>query len=169
MHFFKYDKSKKREIKNLRYPDKIKNSDLLSYFERLKTKEEKIEKVEIFKNNLEYFPIKTFGAWHEFTVVESTNWFWSFEKQNFGICVQRSKEYSIVKNKLIGEDRTGRVDDEGRAPQSVKNNGETIYNIVEWIHRNECVEGEYHWWNKNCQRFASALYEAISRQKGENL
>jgi hypothetical protein len=166
MHYKEKDKESDKE--NDKYSTiEIEDSNLRSYFGDLGTKKEEIEKVEIFKNNLTGFPIVA-GAWHEFTVVESTSWFWSFEKQDYGICVQRSKDKLIVKDKFRGKDRKGSVKDEGRAAQ-LGRYGETIYDIFNWIYKNDFVIEGYHITKKNCHYFASLLFEAIARQEGRRL
>ena len=103
-------------------------------------------------------------------MVRSTkNWYWSFEKQDYGICVQRSKNPLLVKYMLKGKDRKGSMDNEGRALQS-GSDGKTIYDIFNWIYRNDYVNEGYSIFNKkHCQTFASVQYEAISRQNGRQL
>ncbi len=86
----------------------------------------------------------------------------------YGICVQRSKKESNVKNKLKGENRTDRsMKKEGRAANG--RYGETIYDIINWIYRRGEVNKGYHWQTSNCQIFASVLFEAIDRQKYRRL
>jgi len=78
----------------------VEKEQLLKLFEELETKEEEIREAKIWKHPLSYLP-GIFGDWHEYTVVKSTNWYWSFEKQMDGIYVQRSKNEADVKNQFM--------------------------------------------------------------------
>jgi hypothetical protein len=140
---------------------------LLNYFKKLGTKEEKICKAKIWKHPLSYLP-GIFGDWHEYTVVESTNWYWSFEKQMDAIYMQRSKNETDVKNKLDGEGRSNRIVPEGRSNDNVQY-GENVYNIIEWIINRKALDTTYHITESNCHYFASLLYEAIVRDCGRRL
>jgi len=145
----------------------LEKTQLLNYFKKLGTKKEEILKAKIWKHPLSYLP-GSLGDWHEYTVVESTNWYWSFEKQTDGIYVQRSKKEADVKNKLYGEDRSWRIGPEGRSNDNVEYE-ETIYNIIEWIINRKALDKTYHVLKSNCHFFASLVYQAIVRDSGRRL
>lgn len=149
--------------------DKIEDDNLHEYFGALGAYGEKILMVEIFKHNLrsKYLP-KLFGLWHEFTVVRSTNWWWSFEKQSDAIYVQRSVEKATVRNRFKGKRRTGRVVYEGRDAEYGRI-GDSIFHIFDWIYAKDEIHGGYHLTKSNCHYFASLLFEAIARQKDRAL
>ena len=109
-----------------------------------------------------------FGAWHEYTIVESTNWYWSFEKKADAIYVQRSKNEADVINKCVGEERNKPIWPEGRSNDNVQYE-EKIYNIIEWIINRGEIGNTYHFTKRNCHYFASLLYEAIVRAKNRRL
>lgn len=146
---------------------KINEQQLLDYFEGLGAQEEELLNANIWKHALEYLT-GWFGDWHEFTVVESTNWYWSFEKQSNAIYVQRSKKLADVKYKIDGSDRKNTVKTEGRSTRDVGHN-ENIYNIMEWIINRRELHKTYHLTNSNCHFFASLLYEAVCRDCGRRL
>lgn len=127
----------------------------------LDTSNEKIEMTWIYKNNLgSSFIPKWFGFWHEFTVVKSTNYFWSFEKNMDCILVQRAKMETEVKDSILQHDRTGWVEPEGRPP--VKgSDGKTVFDIFQWIYDVDYVNKGYHILRSNCHYFASLLYESM--------
>ncbi|KAI5154530.1 hypothetical protein ENBRE01_3405 [Enteropsectra breve] len=59
-----------------------------------------IQETIIFSEILKYKLSWLFGSmghWHEYTLVETTNWHWSFEKNTEGIFVQRSKNKKYVR------------------------------------------------------------------------
>lgn len=140
---------------------------LLNYFEGLKTKKEEILTARIWKHALKYLS-GLVGDWHEFTVVESTNWYWSFEKQMDAIYVQRSKKLADVKYKINGSDRCNTVKPEGRFNNNVGYK-ENIHNIIQWIINRGELSNTYHITESNCHFFASLLYEAIVRNCGRRL
>ena len=145
----------------------VEKEQLLKFFEELETKEEEIREAKIWKHPLSYLP-GIFGDWHEYTVVESTNWYWSFEKQMDGIYVQRSKNEADVKNQFYGKSRSARIWPEGRFNNSVMH-GENVYNISQWIINRNALGRPYHVTRSNCHYFASLLYEAIVRDCGRRL
>src|SRR5699024_10846359 len=90
----------------------LDEDELLDHFRHFGTRE-KLLNVEICKHRLTV-ATGLFGDWHEFLVIESTNFWWSFEKQNCALVVQRSKKISKVKDQLNGEDRPTPINGEGR-------------------------------------------------------
>ncbi|KAE9546932.1 hypothetical protein FO519_009856, partial [Halicephalobus sp. NKZ332] len=113
----------------------LNEEKLLNDFEKLKANEEEILKAKIWKYPLWKLQVIFGGLWHEYTVVKSTNWYWSFEKQMDGIYVQRSREITDVKDKLNGKDRSALIRPEGRSNDDI-NYKENIYNVIEWIINN---------------------------------
>lgn len=162
LHFTDYYSNKSR-------PD-MKEEELLDYFGRLGTNEEEILNAQIFQYGLlELF--NQAGIWHEYVVVESTNWYWSFEKQRNAIYVQRSKEKTDVKYKCDRKERVSNRDN--IAPEArghkVVNYNEKIYNIFQWIINRKELNKSYHFWSSNCQTFASVLHGAIVRRSSRRL
>jgi hypothetical protein len=149
-------------------PTEVSDNDLKSHFAKVEGTGEDIKQVWIYKHNLSSLVPKWFGAWHEFTVVESKSWYWSFEKDSKGIRVQRGKTLKSVKEYYRGERRTGTVEPEGRPSQQGRK-GDTIQDIFIWIYRKDYLNQSYHVTESNCHYFASLLFEAIARQKGRQL
>ena len=162
LHFIDYygDESACRRVATL------DEDDLLDHFRHFGTRE-KLLNVEICKHRLTG-ATGLFGDWHEFLVIESTNFWWSFEKQNYALVVQRSKKISKVKDQLNGEDRPTPINGEGRSAD-VESKRESIYNIMEWIIERGELDRTYHITKSNCQFFASVLFEAIARRHGRRL
>ncbi|CAB3401595.1 unnamed protein product [Caenorhabditis bovis] len=141
----------------------IEADDLLEFFDEQGASAEVIVKAKIWKHQLfDVFPA-WFGLWHEYIVVETTNWFWSFEKFSCSLFVQRSRRLDDVLRRIAGKSRKperpeGRWDDDVRF-------GETIQNVIEWILNTGKLETNYDTFKSNCHFFASLLYEAITRTK----
>jgi hypothetical protein len=148
-------------------PAEVSDNDLKSHFAEVEGTEEDIVRVDIFKSNLKPYIPKLCGAWHEFIVVESKSWYWSFEKDSKGIRVQRGKTLKSVKEYYRGEKRPGTVKPEGRDFQLGQ--GDKIQDIFIWIYRKDYLNHSYHVTKSNCHYFASLLFEAIARQKGRQL
>ncbi|CAJ0570895.1 unnamed protein product, partial [Mesorhabditis spiculigera] len=104
-----------------------------------------------------------FGYWHEYTIVRSTNWYWSFEKNSTGIFVQRSKNLIDVHCYFAGE---ARKEDRSEGRSSVVAFHENILDVGKWIVNRGELSATYHYTERNCHHFASLLYEAITRTKG---
>ena len=145
----------------------LNKEELSDYFKKLETNKEEIWKARIWKYHI--IPLLGyFGYWHEFTVVESTNWWWSFEKQMDALYVQRSRKPTDVKEYMGKKRRDKKVFPEGRFNDDIKYK-ETIYNIIEWIINNKELNNTYHGTQSNCHYFASEVYEAIVRTCGKRL
>lgn len=145
----------------------ITEEELLRYFKNLGTKGEKISSVQIFQYGL--FPIlEKVGLWHEYVIIKSTNYYWSFEKDRTGLHVQRSSKEADVKEKHDENNQQLRVDPEARGRIDVDYE-DTIYNGIQWIINREELDNTYHYWSSNCQIFASLFYEAIARRKNRRL
>ncbi|GMS87648.1 hypothetical protein PENTCL1PPCAC_9823, partial [Pristionchus entomophagus] len=130
---------------------------------------EHIEKAKIWKYPLKREFLALFGAWHEFTLVESTNWYWTFEKYMDGLYVQRARHIDYVKNLHVGDKRSVYdIRGEGRESNAITF-GESIGNVISWIDANNELGNKYNLAQSNCHYFASRVYEAITRTAGKRL
>ncbi|CAG2168442.1 unnamed protein product [Oppiella nova] len=150
-------------------PVEISDDEVETYFAEVEGTEENIVDARIYKNNLftSWLP-KLGGMWHEFTVVESKSWYWSFEKNAEGIQVQRGKTLKSVRDSFRGEARVGSVEPEGRPPTK-GHKGDTIQHIFVWIYKKDELNKDYHVTKSNCHFLASMVFEAIARLKGRKL
>ncbi|CAL2027694.1 unnamed protein product [Caenorhabditis brenneri] len=142
--------------------EKYSAGQLIEFFENeLDGKKEKITFAEIRKYSLvKHSVTQLFGVWHEYTLVKTTNWWWSFEKTMEGIFVQRKKEKSQVQQEFGNEVRQNDIP-EGRSSDVLY--GENIEKIADWIFNRDELNNTYDVRRQNCHFFASLLYEAITR------
>lgn len=139
-------------------PTQIKSNNLRNYFERIGTKNEKILHIDVFKTrlgNLSDSDSSIDPFWHEFIIIKSTNYFWSFEKHNFGICVQCSRHISDVKDKFKGERRKNKV--KGHELYLTVSSEYTVFDVFNWIYTNNCLNSGYNVATNNCKNFVSKL------------
>ncbi|GMS78026.1 hypothetical protein PENTCL1PPCAC_201, partial [Pristionchus entomophagus] len=130
---------------------------------------EHIEKAKIWKYPLKGELSVLIGAWHEFTLVESTKWYWTFEKYMDGLYVQRAKKKACVKNMYVGDKRSDcDIRGEGRESNEITFQ-ESIGDVISWIDKNKEQNKKYHLTQSNCHHFASRVYEAITRTAGMRL
>ncbi|CAL2027693.1 unnamed protein product [Caenorhabditis brenneri] len=132
---------------------------------RLQAENEIIKFAKIRKYNLWWIP-GWFGNWHEYTLIQSTNYWWSFEKMSSGIHVQKSKNKEDVQCTFEGEPRN-KDRPEGRS--AIVSHGENILDVAKWIIMRNELGNPYHVTKRNCHYFASLLYEAIVRKEGRRL
>ncbi|EGT58361.1 hypothetical protein CAEBREN_19348 [Caenorhabditis brenneri] len=162
LHFWDDDKKKWIQV----------SADKVHQFFRnvLKAEGEIIIFSEIRKYDLDMIPEWRipgwFGNWHEYTLVETTNWYWSVEKMAEGLFVQRSKSKNIIRCKFGADDRS-KDRSEGRS--SNVSFGENLMKIAQWIINRRELGNTYHVLDRNCHHFASLLHEAIVRSEGRRL
>ncbi|CAJ0570892.1 unnamed protein product, partial [Mesorhabditis spiculigera] len=138
---------------------KLESEEIIDYFrDKLEADEEKIIFAEIRKYDLGLVTA-WFGHWHEYTLVETTNWFWTFEKNSKGIYVQRAKRNSDVRCWFAG---VKRKKDRSEGRSSAVEFGENALDAAHWIINRGELDKTYHWTESNCHFFASLLYEAIT-------
>ena len=122
---------------------------------------DQILRIKIMKNNLgtNLMP-QLFGLWHEYVIIESNNYFWSFEKDKEGLYVQRSSSEAAVTNLLFGHRRKGDPQPEDRGE---KQGRDRIIDVIHWIHGGRHLsQGTFHIFQNNCHYFASELYKRFS-------
>ncbi|CAB3409547.1 unnamed protein product [Caenorhabditis bovis] len=136
--------------------------ELLKFAEEEGANDEIIKEAKIWKHRLSLFIPIVFGLWHEFTIIKSTNWYWSFEKNFECLVVQRSSNHNDVLTQFDGNKRLGEACNEGRWDHDI-DFGENICNIIEWILNENELNNDYHMFRSNCHFFASRVYEAVTR------
>ncbi|EGT39903.1 hypothetical protein CAEBREN_22376 [Caenorhabditis brenneri] len=109
----------------------VSDDKLFVFFgKELQAKEEIILSSEIRKYDLWWKP-EWVANLHEYTIVKTTNWWWSFEKMSEGIFMQRFKSEQQARCSFAGKPRPF---DNGQASKCVlAPNKETIMDVAEWI------------------------------------
>ena len=96
-------------------------------------------------------------AYHQFLVIETTNWYWSIGKDSEKILLQRSKAKDCVEKFKEGQARYTPVTmiDENEGKGSMRD-------LMKFICENE-LDKTYYLLGDNCQRFAERLFNQFKK------
>ncbi len=96
---------------------------------------------------------------HAYVVVQTTQWWWSFERMGAGTTVLRSKFWSEVAENYRGQcrDRPGKViEDTGR---------DTMPDLIRFLYQKDLVASPYYLDGNNCKDFAKAIFDKFAKTK----
>jgi hypothetical protein len=137
------------------------NDELIGKFGRLVDTSERIERVWNYTHPLNSWQLWQGDLHHAFIVFKTKSWWWSIEKNDTNITVQRSKFEKYVRDKYRKHKRqvglttgiTVKEKDVGR---------KTVAELIRYIHQQDYLNQDYHLVFYNCQTFAARIYEFIS-------
>jgi hypothetical protein len=136
--------------------------ELKEKIEHLADASEKIQEVRYYTHPLNWWQMSKYVLHHAFIVLETDSWFWSIEKDEGGITIQRSKHLEDVRDQCRRHGRiTGiatwinlGVTCENRGPSHA-----SVIDVVNRMWREECLHSNYHFLENNCKHFANTIYE----------
>jgi hypothetical protein len=121
--------------------------------------DEKIEPVSYYTHPLNSWQIYKRVMHHAFIIFRTKSWWWSVEKNDAGVTIQRSKNIEHIRDKYHRNKRQEnwmtRIT--GEKTKRVKN--KTVKQFFEHIYEANYVNEEYHFLEKNCQEFADKIYD----------
>jgi hypothetical protein len=137
------------------------NDELIGKFGRLVDTSERIERVWDYTHPLNWWQLSQNVMHHAFIVFKTKSWWWSIEKNNANITVQRSKSEKSVRDKCCGQKRQVGL----TTGITVKNKckGEkTVAELIRHIHEQDYLNQDYDLVFYNCQSFAARIYEFLT-------
>ena len=96
--------------------------------------------------------------YHAYIVFKTKDWYWSIEKNNAGVTIQRSKEIEHVRDKYYRIKRQENWTSGIAMKKSKSVNNKTVKQLIEHIYNNKYVDEEYGVIQNNCQQFADKIY-----------
>jgi hypothetical protein len=134
------------------------NEELIEELEKLVDKEEKIEEIWYYTHPLSGgFRILNSVAYHAYVVFKTDQWWWSIEKNNESVILQRSKKIEFVRNHCIRNKRHEQILNGVTCTKQKKVNS-TVEDLIRHIHTEGFLNEDYHLLNNNCQEFADNIY-----------
>ena len=121
---------------------------------------EKIQKVTAYKVKLSEFQITQFLLYHMFIVFETEDWWWSIEKNDEGITIQRSKSVRAVRDKYRQTMRNSGI-------SSIEQDGgrKSVNDLIEWLWKENELNDEYNILLSNCQHFGTKVFNFVAKHK----
>ena len=115
---------------------------------------EKIKKMWLYKTPLSEWQLTQLVWNHQFVVIESLQWYWSIEKNDKVILLQRNEKSTKVKDFEEGNSR--------KAPVVEIKHGDckgTMKDLIEFLYSGEELKTEYHLVSSNCKSLANRVFD----------
>ena len=122
---------------------------------------EEIDEVSYYTHPLNSWQIGKGVMYHAFIVLKTKDWYWSIEKNDAGVTIQRSKEIEYVRGKYYRVKRQESLIIGITEVLRKSVTHLTMKQLIEHIHNDKYVDEEYSILQSNCQKFAFILYSAI--------
>lgn len=114
---------------------------------------EKIKKMWLYKTPLSEWQLTQLVWNHQFVVIQSLDWYWSIEKNNEVILLQRNEKFTEVKDFEEGNSR--------KAPVVEIKHGVgkgTMKGLIEFLYSEKELKTEYHLVFSNCKTLANRVF-----------
>lgn len=138
----------------------INNKMLLTQLWSLVSFSEEIENVYVYKHPLYEWQLTSFVMYHLFVVFQTSNWWWSVEKNSEGITIQRSHNLETVRD-------AHRHTKRGPTVVLVKRDTarKSVQDFFEWLYQEDELNKTYHFLISNCKTFANRVYDYVHGQR----
>lgn len=121
---------------------------------------EMILNIRVYKVPLSDWQITQLFFNHQFVVLETANWYWSIEKNDTEILIQRSRYFSWVqeneKQKLRNTPIVLVSYDKGRC---------SMKDLINFIYQKNELNTAYNWAVDNCKGFATRIFDEFAETK----
>lgn len=141
----------------------IEDQELMTKLSQMIDTDENIEEIWIFSHRLSNWQLyQGVFMYHAFVVLRTNDWYWSIEKNNEGITVQRSKHLTFVKCKYRRNSRITPI-----TVRSHDNGKMRMEDLVKWIYEKNELNKKYCLSRQadNCQGFAKRIFNHFARTK----
>ena len=122
---------------------------------------DKIQEVRYYTHPLNNWQMTKYLLHHAFIVLKTENWFWSIEKDEGGITVQRSKQLENVRDKCQKQNRITGITTGISLAKNSPGNDTTVIELFNHMWSKEYMDLNYHFLNDNCKKFADRIDEFV--------
>ena len=138
----------------------IPDNELCSRIAELTDAKEPILKVSIYRNPLYDWQPTNIFLYHAFVVFETEKWWWSIEKNDESVTIQRSKEIDFVRDKYRRKDRLPVTLARGVTGRRLSAKGRgSVADLIHLLWANDHVRSDYDFLTKNCKHFAADVFD----------
>ena len=138
----------------------ISDAELREKMGKLIDVREAIAQIWVYKCPLHEMQLSQVLLNHQFVVFGTSAWWWSIEKNDQQIVIQRSKKWEWVKNHLKREARKTPVKemsgDKGR---------KCMNDLIEFLYQKNELRKRYDVIEENCQDFAQRIFDEFAAKK----
>lgn len=137
----------------------IRSVDLMGRIENLVDASEQLLRVYIYKHPLNWWQLTDYFLYHAFIVFETQYWWWSIEKNNENITVQRSKKLNYVLDHYRRQKRIRQI----RLVMSARGQG-SIRDLCALLNKQDHLNRPYHLLFNNCKDFAANVFNSSNSE-----
>ena len=140
----------------------LSDAKLRTRLEELIECDEEIQNIWVYSHPLYEWQLTAILMYHAFVVLETDKWWWSIEKNDEGITIQRSKYLEFVKERYRRGKRVmpikERQQDSGRM---------NMKDLINWLYEEDELNQGYMFniQHFNCQGFAKRVFDHFARNK----
>lgn len=131
----------------------ISDEQLRQQLEDLIDVEEIIRCVYVYRNPLYYYQLTDFLMFHAFVVFETETWWWSIEKNNENVTIQRSKKLSSVLHQYRHVQRIRPV----KLVMKAHGKG-SVRDLIDILWQKNLLNKPYDVIKENCKYFAANVF-----------
>lgn len=139
----------------------ITDAELRERLGELVEESEKILEVRYYIHPLYGWQLMKNLLHHAFIVFETDKWWWSIEKNELGVTIQRSKEIEFVRDKFRRQDRTTDLFGGGIKCEKKYKGSHTLQELISHIYKQNYLNEDYNVVSNNCKDFADKIYQFI--------
>ena len=121
---------------------------------------EKIQDVTAYKVKLSEFQLTKFLLYHMFIVFGTEDWWWSIEKNDEGITIQRSKSLTAVRDKYRQAMRKS-----GKSSMEKDAGRKSVNDLIDWLWQEDELNNNYDIKTSNCQHFGKKVFNFVANHK----
>ena len=133
---------------------RISDGELITQLSRLVDAREKKKEVTAYKVPLSNLQLTQFLLYHMLT----ENCWWSIEKNDEGITIQRSKSLRAVRERYRQRNRNFDIKCMKKDAGS-----SSVKGLIDWLWANAELEDEYHLLESNCQHFGKKVFNFVAK------
>jgi hypothetical protein len=144
----------------------ITDEELRDKLSNLVDVSENIDEVRYYSNPIYPWQVSNNHLHHAFIVFQTKKWWWSIEKNNEGVTIQRSKNQESVCDMYRRVNRTTGITSSTNITLVNKSSGCTKLNeLINYLWRKDYLNQEYGVLSYNCQHFADLIFKRIAESK----
>lgn len=138
----------------------IEDNSLTEVMGELIDTSEEILQIWIYKCPLSGWQLTKLLLNHQFVVFETQSWWWSIEKDDKRILIQRGKYLSTVRDFVSSEPRKQFV-----TPMSYDKGRKTLEDLIHFLYDTDELNIKYDLLENNCKDFAKRIFDEFAARK----
>ena len=141
----------------------ISDDELRTKLAELVDAKENIQNVTAYKAPLSKYQLTKLLLYHMIIVFETEEWWWSIEKNDEGITIQRSKSRTAVRDRYRQGKRNSGLS--GISTMETDTGRKCVNDLIDWLWRQNELNNYYNITSNNCQHFGTKVFNFVAKHK----